>query len=250
MLQPPAYIDGPNGGRLAYHKLEGSGPTVVFLTGLKSDMDGSKAIALEDYCREQGRAFVRFDFSGHGRSEGAFEEGTIGKWFLDSLAVLDNLIAGPVVLVGSSMGGWISLLLATHRAAMVKAMVLIAPAPDFTEKLMWAGFSDEQKTRLMDEGQVELPSDYDEPYIITRALIVDGRAHQLLDGRIEYDGPVRILHGMQDKSVPWEWAHKISTALTSDDVEITFVKAGHHSLSQDNDLARLRRTLNAVLNGV
>ena len=247
MLHPPEYLDGPNGGRLAYHKLEGNGPTVVFLTGFKSDMDGSKAIALEDFCREQGRAFVRFDFSGHGRSEGAFEDGTIGRWFLDAVAVLDNLIAGPVVLVGSSMGGWVALLLATHRSDIVKAMVLIAPAPDFTEKLMWDDFSDAQKKAVMEDGQVELPSDYDAPYIITRDLIVEGRSHQLLDGPISYDGPVRMLHGLQDKSVPPHWSQKISDALTSTDVEITYVKAGDHSLSNDADLDRLRRTLKQVL---
>jgi pimeloyl-ACP methyl ester carboxylesterase len=156
---------------------------------------------------------------------------------------MDDLCDGDVILVGSSMGGWSSLLAALERPARVKGLLLIAPAPDFTEKLMWAGFTGEQRRTIEDEGLLLVPSDYDEPYEYSRALIYDGRENLLLDSPIEFAGPVRILQGMQDASVPWQYAQKLLGVITSDDVEMTLVKSGDHSLSTPHDLERLTRTL-------
>jgi len=173
------HLHTPQGRTIAYHLIRGSGPTVVFLGGFMSDMAGTKAVFLEDWCRAQGRAFLRFDYSGHGESSGRFTDGTIGDWFADARAAL-SLIDGPVVLVGSSMGGWISLLLAREMPAKVAGLVTIAAAPDFTEDSMWAGFDADQRAALDRDGQIALPSDYDAPYTITRRLIEDGRENLLL----------------------------------------------------------------------
>jgi len=213
-----------------------------------SDMTGSKATALEDHCRKAGCAFLRFDYRGHGQSEGRFEDGTIGLWAEDALAAFDELTEGPQVLVGSSMGGWIMLLTALARPERVAGLIGIAAAPDFTEDLMWDAFDETIKGQIMREGLYRQPSDYDEnPYPITRVLIEDGRNHLLLRDRIPLTCPVRLLQGIEDLDVPWRTATRISEQLASQDVEITLVKAGDHRLSEPHDLARLTDTLERLI---
>ena len=214
-------------------------------------MTGGKAIALEAWCVETGRQFTRFDYQGHGASSGAFEEGTIGLWRADALAVLDELTEGPQVVVGSSMGGWIAFLLAIDRPDRVAGLVGIAPAVDFTQALMLPRLTDEAKRALEEEGVWYRPSEYDpEPYPITRQLIEEGANHLILDGSVHFDGPVRLIHGMLDDAVPWEHSLKIARAVSSTDVETIFVKDGEHRLSRDSDLARLRRVLDECLEAV
>lgn len=243
MTNPPRYLDGPH-GRIAYRKCEGTGPGIVWLGGFRSDMLGTKAEALDTWARETGRAFVRFDYSGHGESDGAFEDGSIGEWAEDALAAFDALAEGPQILVGSSMGGWIATLLARARPERLAAIVFIAPAPDFTEALMWPAFTDEQRQTIMAEGRLEQPSDYaDEPEVITRKLIEDGRNHLVMGDPastpVPIRAPVRILQGMQDDAVPWTHAVRFAEAIESDDVLVTLVKDGDHRLSEPADLARL-----------
>jgi len=220
---------------------------VVFLPGYRSDMTGEKATALAAFCAARGQAMLRFDYSGNGASEGAFEDGTIGAWALDALAVIDALSEGPLILVGSSMGGWIALLTALARPARVAGLVGIAAAPDFTETLMWAAMAPAERATLLRDGVLRAPSQYGEPYAITRALIEDGRNHLLLTGPIAIDCPVRLLHGQLDPDVPWETALRIAERVTGADVRITLVKDGDHRLSRPGDLALLRETLAALL---
>jgi pimeloyl-ACP methyl ester carboxylesterase len=210
-------------------------------------MAGTKAAALHAHAARAGRAFLRFDYSGCGLSAGAFEDGTIGRWLADSLAVIDGASAGPLVLVGSSMGGWIALLAALARPERAKALVLIAPAPDFTERLMWRELDDDARRAIVERGVWERPSPYEPaPTPITRALIEDGRTHLLLDGPIAFDGPVRILHGQADPDVPWGLSLELAERLTSEDVRVTFVKNGDHRLSTPENLALLCATVDAV----
>lgn len=246
-MSAPSIEHMDHGADIAFHRTTGVGPGVMFLGGFKSDMDGSKALALEAFCKDHKRAFIRFDYSGHGQSSGRFEDGTISQWLDDSLSVLDKLTCGPQILVGSSMGGWLSLLAALARPDKVHALVLIAPAPDFTERLMWQEFSDDIRKVITDSGRYEQPSDYsDEPYVITRSLIEDGRRHLLLDSAIPIAQPVRILHGQKDEDVPWRMSLELMERLESKDVTATFIKPGDHRLSSDADLARLMRTLQGV----
>ena len=244
---PPARLARPDGHAIAYRRTPGEVPGVVFCGGYASDMTGTKAVALEEFCRARGRAFVRFDYLGHGASSGDFADGTIGRWADDAIAVIDELTEGPQVLVGSSMGGWIMLLAALARRARIAALVGIAAAPDFTEA-MWEGLDDARRETLMREGVVYEPSDYsDQPYAITRALIEDGRDQLLLGGPIRLACPVRLLQGMADTAVPWRTALKIAERLESGDVEVHLVKDGDHRLSEPADIARLTRTLAEVL---
>ncbi|MEE9273781.1 MAG: alpha/beta hydrolase, partial [bacterium] len=220
-------LEREGGHTLAYRASPGKGPGVIFLGGFLSDMEGTKAAALEERCRAAGRAFVRFDYLGHGASSGRFEEGTIGRWAEDAVAVLDAVAEGPQVLVGSSMGGWIMLLAALARPGRVAGLVGIAAAPDFTEDLMWARFPEEVRERLRGGGTYHLPSEYDEnPYPITGRLIEEGRGRLLLRGRIPIVCPVRLIHGMEDADVPSEVSLKLSEALESADVTVTLVKGG------------------------
>ena len=236
------------GASIAYHALPGRAPGLVFLGGFMSDMTGSKALALEDYARARGQAFLRFDYQGHGESSGAFEEGTIGLWAEDAVAALDALTEGPQVLIGSSMGGWIMLLTALARPERIAGLLGIAAAPDFTEDLMWQVFDEATREALQRDGLIRQESDYDEqPYTITRALIEDGRSHLLLRAPIPLSCPVRLIHGMLDPDVPWQTALRIAEALVSRDVEATLVKDGGHRLSEPEDLARLTGTLEALL---
>ncbi|MCL3880863.1 alpha/beta hydrolase [Marivita sp. GX14005] len=226
------HLDGPGGRRLAYVKTEGQGPCVVFLSGFKSDMEGTKAIHLEAWAKRQGRAFLRFDYSGHGASGGAFEEGCIGDWAADAEAVIAAATSGPVILVGSSMGGWIASLL-SKRLDRIAGFVGIAAAPDFTEDGFWAHFSDAQRGRIMNEGQLALPSDYDEPYIITRRLIEDGRDRLVLRSPLPMPFPVRLLQGTEDGSVTRETALRLLDHIDGSDVRLTFVKGADHRFSDD-----------------
>ena len=240
-------LEGPRGLSLAYQRSAGAGPTLVWLCGFRSDMGGTKAAALHRWADGAGHAFVRFDYSGNGRSDGAFKDGTIGHWLADTLAVLDAATEGPLVLVGSSMGGWIALLAARARAERVKALVLIAPAPDFTERLMWPELSEDARHAIMADGHWDRPSAYeDTPTPITRALIEDGRRHLMLDAIIPFTGPVRILHGQQDPDVPWRLSLELAEVLASDDVRVTFVKNGDHRLSTPRDIALLKATIAAL----
>lgn len=244
----PQILECGNGARLAFHHHRGRGPGVVFLGGFMSDMTGTKATALEAHVTALGHAYTRFDYQGHGQSSGRFRDGTISIWAQDALAILDRVATGPQILVGSSMGGWIALLCALARPEQVKALVLIAPAPDFTQRLMWPSFSDTQKAQIETEGYIEEPSDYgDEPYVITKALIEDGKKNLLLDKPIPLDIPVRILHGQQDKDVPWGLSLDIIEALESRDVVLTLIKDGDHRLSDPGDIARLNATVGDVL---
>lgn len=253
----PRTLARRDGASIAYHKTEAApsmqGRTgVVFLHGLMSDMDGGKALHLEAHCRKSGRAFLRFDQYGHGLSSGRFVDGSIGRWAEDTAAVLDALTDGPQVLVGSSMGGWLMLLAALARPERVAGLVGIAAAPDFTEDLMWPSFTDAQKAELERRGYIEEPSDYsEEPYVIGRALIEDGRHRLVLrDPTLPIRCPIRLIHGQRDTSVPWQTALHIQDKAESDDVEVILVKGGDHRLSSDADLARLTRTLDALLEAV
>ncbi|MEZ5955959.1 MAG: alpha/beta hydrolase [Hyphomonadaceae bacterium] len=226
--------------QIAFERIEGAGPTFVWLGGFKSDMAGTKAQTLAEWAERGGQAFVRFDYSGHGLSGGCFEDGSISRWLGDTLAVLDQLTAGPLVLVGSSMGGWLSLLAARARPERVKGLLLIAPAPDFTERLMWPGFTPEQQTRLMADGRLELPSAYSpEPNVITREMIEDGRRNLVMDAPISFAGPVRILAGGADPDVPLEHVIELAKLLNGDDRQMHVVPDGDHRLSRPQDLARL-----------
>lgn len=231
----PDIFKPPQGREIAYHQTAGTGPAVVFLGGFKSDMSGTKAVFLEDWARETGRAFLRFDYSGHGESGGAFEDGCIGDWFEDACAAL-QLVQGPVVLVGSSMGGWISLLIARAMPERVAAMVGIAAAPDFTEDGFWAGFSDDQKAELEAKGQIALPSDYGDPYIITRRLIEEGRDRLVLRAPLHLPFPVRLLQGTADSSVATTVPLRLMDHATCPDMRLTLVKGADHSFSSPDCL--------------
>jgi pimeloyl-ACP methyl ester carboxylesterase len=233
--------------RLAVRLRSGAPPGLLWLGGFKSDMQGTKAEALDSWARRQGRAMTRFDYSGHGESGGDFAQGTIGRWLEESLAVFDTFCQGPQVLVGSSMGGWLALLVMRELArrtqpgpATVAGLVLIAPAVDFTEELMWKQFSPDVKRQIEQNGIWARPSQYSEqPHLITRGLIEEGRRHLLLDGMIETGCPVRILQGVQDPDVPWQHAIELSARFARDDVVLTLVKDGDHRLSRPEDIERL-----------
>ena len=244
----PHFLNRPDGQTLAYHRHKGAADQcgVVWLGGFRSDMEGSKALTLEAWAKETGRSFVRFDYFAHGQSSGDWTEGTIGRWREDALAVLDELTEGPQVLVGSSMGGWISLLCAQARADRVKGLTLIAPAPDFTEKLMWEAFPHHVQNEIMTAGRWDQPSPYGGPVTITKQLIEEGRQWQILDGHISFDGPVQILQGWQDPDVPWGHALRLLECLTSQDVRYHLKKSGDHRLSEEDDLARLRTWVSEI----
>jgi pimeloyl-ACP methyl ester carboxylesterase len=232
---------------IAVRQRPGAAPGLFWLGGFKSDMQGTKAQALDAWAQQHGRALTRFDYSGHGESGGSFADGTIGRWLEESLEVFDTCCGGPQVVIGSSMGGWVALLLvralarrAPTAAAKIAALVLIAPAVDFTEALMWKRFSPEIKREIEEKGAWERPSRYGEaPYPITRALIEEARHHLLLDGLIETGCPVRILQGVQDPDVPWQHAVDLTARLAQDDVVLTLVKDGDHRLSRPEDVERM-----------
>ena len=248
--QEPTFIEvweGNGGRRIAVRARAGSGPGLFWLGGFKSDMRGTKALALDAWAAEHGRACIRFDYSGHGESGGAFVDGTIGRWLEEGVAVFEQFCRGPQVVIGSSMGGWMALLLARAIAqreaagAALAGLVLIAPAPDFTEQLMWNAFSDEVREEIRTKGVWMRPSEYGDgaPYPITRALIEEGRNHLLLGSAIEVGCPVRILQGAQDPDVPWQHAFALAHRLPAEDVVLTMIQDGDHRLSRPQDIARI-----------
>jgi pimeloyl-ACP methyl ester carboxylesterase len=237
--------------RIAIREQSGAGPGLFWLSGYKSDMTGTKAKALAAWAADKRRACIRFDYSGHGESGGTFTDGTIGRWLADALAVFDACCRGPQILIGSSMGGWLALLMvralrqrSQPATASIAGLVLIAPAVDFTEELMWKRFTPAIKQELEQSGVWQRPSDYSpEPYLVTRQLIEEGRGHLLLGGMIETGCPVRILQGVEDPDVPWRHAVELVSRLASDDVVLTLVKDGDHRLSRPEDIERLMRAV-------
>lgn len=244
----PNYLQTKNNAKLAYEKISGETPGVIFCGGFMSEMTGTKALAVEEFCQKRGQAFIRFDYQGHGKSSGKFEEGSIGQWRNDALTILDQLTEGPQIIVGSSMGGWIGLLLALARPKRISGFVGIAAAPDFTEDLIWEMATPEQKAKLMQDGFVNDHTEYsEESYLITRHLIDEGRQHLLLRDTIPLTIPVRLLHGMQDTDVPWQRSLLLAEKLQSQNVQTLLIKDGNHRLSRDQDLALLMQTLNNLL---
>lgn len=245
------FLEANDGAQLAYdivkQDIPAESPGIIWLGGFKSDMTGTKASALAQWAQETNHSFLRFDYFAHGASQGSFREGTIGRWKDDALLMMERLTKGPQILIGSSMGAWIALLVALARPEQVKGIVLIAPAPDFTEDLMWAGFDEDIKKTLLEDGLYSQPSEYDEPYEITLKLIEDGRNHLLLNKPIPLHCPVRILQGVQDEDVPWEHAVRTLNALASDDVTLQLNKVGDHRLSEPDDIARLMHTVEDLL---
>jgi pimeloyl-ACP methyl ester carboxylesterase len=238
--------EGASARRIAVRRRDGTGPGLVWLGGFKSDMQGSKALALDAWAAEHGRAMVRFDYSGHGESGGDFADGTIGRWLEESVAVFERFCDGPQVLIGSSMGGWMALLLAREirkrtSNGSLAGLVLIAPAPDFTEELMWKNFSPAVKKEIETKGVWLRPSDYGDgsPYPITRNLIEEGRNHLVLGSAIDLGCPVRILQGAKDPDVPWQHAFALTHRLPADDVVLTLIQDGDHRLSRPQDIARI-----------
>ena len=238
----------PHQRRLAYRHMPPAraGATYVWLCGFNSDISGSKVQALEHWARETGHGCLAFDYSGHGRSGGAFAEGTLGDWRQDALDAIDHLTEGPLVLVGSSMGGWLALLAALARPGRVAGLVLVAPAPDFTEQLIWPDLSPTAQAEVRQEGMTLRASDYGPPYPLTRALFEDARAWLLLDAPIAIDVPVRILQGMRDPDVPWTHALRLVEQLASEDVVLSLVRDGDHRLSRPADIRRLLQLCEAL----
>lgn len=244
----PKFLEAADGRRIAYHHTEGSGPTVVFLGGFRSDMSGTKALFLEDWARKKGIGFLRFDYTGHGASSGKFEEGSIGDWARDAEETINQLTSGSRILVGSSMGGWISLLVASRLGTSIAAIVGIAAAPDFTEDAMVANFTNQQRVDLEALGHVDVPSDYsDEPYRITRRLIEDGRNNLVLRTPLQLPFPVRLLHGSEDHDVPLSVALRLLDHATGPDLRLTIVKGADHRFSEPENLALLADTLESLL---
>ena len=241
------YLETAQGRRLAYHKSEGAGPTIVFLGGLKSDMEGTKAVHLEAWARARGLGFLRFDYSGHGESSGAFTDGCIGDWHEDTVAALSALTDGPLVVVGSSMGGWQALLLARVMPERIAGLVTIAAAPDFTEDGYWAMFSDAQKAALEAVGHVELPSDYMEPYVITKRMIEDGRDRLVLRKPLHLPFPVRFLQGTADTAVSTQTAVRLLDHATGPDMRLELVKDADHRFSDGPCLGLIERAILDVM---
>lgn len=246
----PARLTLADGTHLAYHRTPGAAPGVVFLGGFTSDMTGIKATTLERWCRGRGRAFVRFDYSGHGASSGRFADGTIGRWAQEALAVLDRLTDGPQILVGSSMGAWIMLLAALARPDRIAALLGLACAVDFTEYLLWERLDETLRERLRRERVISLPSAYGEPYIIALNLIQEAKRHRLFDRpELPITCPVRLIHGMNDADVPWRTSLQVIERLTGSDARLLLVKDGEHTLSREQDLRLLTRALGDLLDG-
>lgn len=248
MAETAGFLERDDGERIAWRRVEGRGPAVVWLGGFRSDMAGTKAQALADWALAAGRAYVRFDYFGHGESSGAFEAGAVTRWRADALAVLGALTEGEVVLVGSSMGGWIACLAAMAAPVRVRAMVLAAPAPDFTEKLIKPSIPPEGLVALNADGVWLRPSEYGEPYPITRALLDDGARWSILEAQaVPIEVPVRILQGGRDPDVPWRHALELANAIKGTDVVFTLIRDGDHRLSRPQDIARLIAAVEEVV---
>ena len=244
------FLETNKGRKLAYHRTEGRGPCVVFLGGLMSDMQGTKAIYLEEWARREGRAFLRFDYSGHGESSGAFTDGCIGDWAEDTADAVGTLTEGPIVPVGSSMGGWQALLLARAQPEKVAGIVTIAAAPDFTEDGYSASFTDAQKQQLEDEGQVDLPSDYMEPYVVTKRMIEDGRTQLVLRSPLSLPFPTRFLQGTADTAVSVATAVQLLEHAQGRDMQLRLVKDADHRFSDGPCLGLMLEALDEVLGAI
>ncbi|MDE8348406.1 MAG: alpha/beta hydrolase [Acidocella sp.] len=241
-------ISREDGVKLAYELLPGAAPIVVFLPGFASDMGGTKAMALQSLCAARGQAMLRLDYSGHGASGGDFADGSIGSWTADAALVIAHVCHNErLTLVGSSMGGWIALLLARQLAEQVQNLLLIAPAPDFTAELVEPGLTETQRAALARDGFFAPPSEYGPPVPFTAKLLQEGRQHLLLGAEIPITCPVRILHGMADTDVPWRLSLRLIETLQSQDVQVNFIKDGNHRLSREADLQLLQQTLAALL---
>lgn len=248
---PVQFLSAVDGSKIAYVKVAAQSdndlPYVLFIHGFRSDMDGGKALYLEEQCRARGQGFIRFDCFAHGQSDGDFSNFTIGRAMDDTEAVLDQLTEGrSAILVGSSMGGWVALAVAQQRPKTIVGIVGIAAAPDFTREL-YAELSEDERLNLEKEGHALLPNPYGDPYIITQKLVEDGESHCLLDGTITYDGPVHLLQGKMDKSVPWQKAGWIGEALASEDIAITYIDDGDHRLSRDEDMEKIDLAIRNLL---
>jgi len=234
------------GQSLAYSYVEGAGPTVVFLGGFMSDMQGSKAVHFENWAKSAGRAYLRFDYSGHGASEGMFTEGSITQWAEDARALIDAVTGGPVILVGSSMGGWISLVLARSMGSRVAGLIGIAAAPDFTEDSMWAGFDAAQRDTLARDGVVFLPSDYGDPYPISKVLIEESRASLVMRDPLQFDCPVRLFQGTKDTAVTRDTALALLDHIEAADLQLTFKQGADHSFSSTECLVLLTAAIEGI----
>ncbi len=237
----PQHLTSKVGIKLAYERINAtaSGPGILWLSGFNSDMQGTKVLALKDRAVRRMQPFVAFDYSGHGQSQGTLAEGNISQWLNDSLLIFDELTDGPQILVGSSMGGWLALLLARERRERIAGLILIAPAPDFTENLMWRNFNRDIQAQIIESGVYMQPSEYGDPYPITKQLIEDGRKWLLMDKKLDFDCPVRILQGMRDRDVPWTYAFDLLNVISTEDMTATLIKEGDHRLSKDSDIQRL-----------
>lgn len=243
-LKPPQWVTRDDGIRIAFRPVAGHSPTIVFLPGYASDMLGSKAQALERWAIAQNHAFLRLDYSGCGESEGAFESGTLDRWRDDALLIINTVIQGPIILVGSSMGGWLMLMIALTLPEKVMGLIGIAAAPDFTE---W-GFTTEEKDVIRSQGALSRPSEYGpEPMITTKAFWQSGMEHGVLGGEIPIDCPVRLIHGQSDPDVPWHISIQLADRLRSSDVQVHVIKDGDHRLSREQDIAVLISTLDPLL---
>ena len=247
-LSAPALEPGGVLERIAYLASEGAAPTFVWCGGLMSDMRGTKAEVLHGWAREHGCGFVRFDYYGHGESTGAFTDGTISRWARDTLQVVDELTAGPVVLLGSSMGGWVSLLAARARPERVRGLILINPAPDFTEALVWPSWTPEQQHEIQRDGVIYIPSDYGDPYPYTWALMEDGRANLVMEGDLGLDVTVEIFSGDRDEVVPSAHCRRLADALEGAVLHV--VEGADHSLSREEDLELLRGAMGRMVEKV
>ncbi|MEM6307301.1 MAG: alpha/beta hydrolase [Pseudomonadota bacterium] len=243
----PKILKTPSGRKIAYHRSQGSGSGVVFLGGFMSDMDGTKAVHLEGWCRAQGRAFLRFDYSGHGQSSERFIDGCIGDWAEDAYQAITHLTKGPQLLVGSSMGGWISLLMAKRIPDRMAGLVTIAAAPDFTEDGFGATFDRDTRAVLQETGVVDVPSDYGAPYPITQRLIKDGRDHLVLRAPLHLPCPTRFLQGDCDADVSVETANRLFAHVTGDNVQLTMVKGADHRFSDDRCLRLTETAISEIL---
>lgn len=251
MEEQLSYLRTEDGVELAYEHSEGRAPTVVFLSGFASHMGGTKALHLQQWCRDRGQAFLRLDYRGHGSSGGEFEAGTVGVWAKDALAVLRATTEGPLLLIGSSMGAWIMLIVARELGERVRAMIGLASAPDFTEELIHARLDAAQRAQLNREGRLERASAYDQgPNVVTLSMIEDGRRYLQMQELIPVNCPVRLIHGLADADVPWEIALRLSDRLESEDVQVMLVKDGEHRLSTPGNLVLLSDTLTALLSTI
>lgn len=243
----PQRLTRPDGTTIAYHVVAGQLPTVIFFGGFRSDMTGTKATSLDAWARRVGQSYVRFDYSGHGQSGGAFTDGTIGTWLDDALAVIERTARGKLVLIGSSMGGWLSLLAAKRLGARVAGWIGIAAAPDFTERLLLANLSPEDRAALQRDGRLVRPSQYSpEPTILTRRLIEEGRHHLVLTAPLKLDCPVHLFHGLKDPDVPWDLSQRLLNHIESPDIAFTLTRDGDHRLSTPPDIDRLLAVVEAM----